>query len=109
MSKTLRLGFIMGGGVSLGSFSSAALCESIKQLLVYAEYEDTAGQKRPYARIEIDVLTGSSAGAISLGIMLRGWPALEINISFWAITPTLILGKNCSKNCWVNLGRPPIK
>ncbi|EJF54672.1 Patatin-like phospholipase [Saprospira grandis DSM 2844] len=72
MSKTLRLGFIMGGGVSLGSFSSAALCESIKQLLVYAEYEDTAGQKRPYARIEIDVLTGSSAGAISLGIMLRG-------------------------------------
>jgi len=72
MSKNLRLGFIMGGGVSLGSFSSAALCESIKQLLVYAEYEDEAGQKKPYERIEIDVLTGSSAGAISLGIMLRG-------------------------------------
>jgi predicted acylesterase/phospholipase RssA len=75
--KTLRLGFIMGGGVSLGTFSGAALSEAIKQQLVYGQYNtgtlDEAGNPvyQTYERVEIDVFSGASAGAISLAIMLR--------------------------------------
>ncbi len=76
-NKTLRLGFIMGGGVSLGTFSGAALSEAIKQQLVYGQYktdeqdEDGNAIFKPYAKVEIDVFSGASAGAISLAIMLR--------------------------------------
>lgn len=76
-TKTLRLGFIMGGGVSLGTFSGAALSEAIKQQLVYGQYNtgelDADGQPiyKAYEKIEIDVFSGASAGAISLAIMLR--------------------------------------
>lgn len=76
-TKTLRLGFIMGGGVSLGTFSGAALSEAIKQQLVYGQYNtgklDEQGQPifKPYDKVEIDVFSGASAGAISLAIMLR--------------------------------------
>ena len=76
-SKTLRLGFIMGGGVSLGTFSGAALSEAIKQQLVYGQYDtgeqDEQGEPifKPYDLVEVDVFSGASAGAISLAIMLR--------------------------------------
>ncbi|MFK7795856.1 MAG: patatin-like phospholipase family protein [Aureispira sp.] len=76
-TKTLRLGFIMGGGVSLGTFSGAALSEAIKQQLVYGQYDtgevDEQGQPifQSYDKVEIDVFSGASAGAISLAIMLR--------------------------------------
>jgi len=75
--KVLRLGFVMGGGVSLGTFSGAALSEAIKQLIVYGKYDsglrDSAGHPvyKPYSRVEIDIFSGASAGAISLAIMLR--------------------------------------
>lgn len=77
MGRLLRLGFVMGGGVSLGTFSGAALAETIKQQLVYGQYNtgelDATGQPifQPYERIEIDVLSGASAGAISLALLLR--------------------------------------
>jgi hypothetical protein len=77
MTKTLRLGFVMGGGVSLGTFSGAALSEAIKQLIVHGQYDsgekDANGQPiyRNYDKVEIDVFSGASAGAISLGLMLR--------------------------------------
>lgn len=77
MGKILRLGFIMGGGVSLGTFSGAALSETIKQQIVYGQYDtgkkDSNNQAiyQPYDKIEIDVFSGASAGAISLAIMLR--------------------------------------
>jgi predicted acylesterase/phospholipase RssA len=77
MPKTLRLGFIMGGGVSLGTFSGAALSEAIKQQIVYGQYDTGKKDKddqpiyAPYDAIEIDVFSGASAGAISLAIMLR--------------------------------------
>ncbi|NMH60562.1 patatin-like phospholipase family protein [Alteromonas ponticola] len=75
MGKVLKLGFAMGGGVSLGSFSGAALTESIKLALLYAK--DTNGDE--YKRIEIDVFSGASAGAMSLGIMLKGLAFPEHN------------------------------
>lgn len=77
MGKTLRLGFVMGGGVSLGTFSGSALSETIKQQIVYGQYDTGKKDKEgrpvyaPYDRIEIDVFSGASAGAISLAIMLR--------------------------------------
>ena len=67
----------MGGGVSLGTFSGAALSEAVKQQIVYGQYDTGAIDKdgrpifAPYDKIEIDVFSGASAGAISLAIMLR--------------------------------------
>jgi len=77
MLKTLKLGFVLGGGVSLGSFSSSALAESLKQLIMFADYEtldkDASGKplRRLYDSVEVDVFSGASAGAMSLAIMLR--------------------------------------
>lgn len=75
--KILKLGFVMGGGVSLGSFSGAALSESIKQHILFAQYDsgerDAQGNPilKPYDKIEIDVFSGASAGAVALAVMLR--------------------------------------
>lgn len=68
MRKKLKLGFAMGGGVSLGTFSGSALTEAIKQYMVYGKDEN--GIK--YDDVIIDVFSGASAGAISLLVMLRG-------------------------------------
>lgn len=72
MGKTLKLGFAMGGGVSLGTFSGAALSETIKQAVLNAGYTDETGQFKPYKNIVIDIFSGASAGSMSLAIMLRG-------------------------------------
>ncbi len=77
MSKVLRLGFVLGGGVSLGSFSAAALSESLKQQILFAQYatqeRTSAGQPvyKRYDIVEVDVFSGASAGAMSLAVMLR--------------------------------------
>lgn len=67
----------MGGGVSLGTFCGAALTQAIKLALVYGRDRD----KQPYDRVEIDVFSGASAGALSLCAMLRSLaecdPALD--------------------------------
>ncbi|HEY4328688.1 MAG TPA: patatin-like phospholipase family protein [Phycisphaerae bacterium] len=69
--RVLRLGFAMGGGVSLGSFQGAALSQAIKLAIAYATYNDSVtGKPVAYQRVEIDVFSGSSAGAMSLAIML---------------------------------------
>lgn len=57
----------MGGGVSLGTFCGAALTQALKLLIVYGR--DRAGQ--PFDRVVVDVFSGASAGALSLGAMLR--------------------------------------
>ncbi|MEL7119003.1 MAG: patatin-like phospholipase family protein [Bacteroidota bacterium] len=67
MGKTLRLTFAMGGGVSLGSFSGAALTETLKKLVLHGQ--DANGQL--YDRIVVDSMSGASAGAIALAILLR--------------------------------------
>ncbi len=72
MAKTLKLAFAMGGGVSLGSFSGAALAESIKQLVLHGGYFAKDKDFHRYENIEIDVFAGASAGAMALSIMLRG-------------------------------------
>ena len=68
--RELRLAFAMGGGVSLGAFSGAALTQAIK--LVLAECVTSTDPKRRYDRVIIDAFSGASAGAVSLAIMLRG-------------------------------------
>jgi predicted acylesterase/phospholipase RssA len=74
MGKQLRIGFAMGGGVSMGTFSGAALSESIKLILLFGGYTDDSGTFRRYEPedIVIDVFSGASAGGMSLLIMLRG-------------------------------------
>jgi predicted acylesterase/phospholipase RssA len=62
MVEQLRLGFAMGGGVSLGAFSGVALTEAIKLAVAYAPKEK---------EVVVDVFSGASAGAMSLGLMLR--------------------------------------
>jgi predicted acylesterase/phospholipase RssA len=68
MGVTLRVGFAMGGGVSLGTFSGAALSQALKLLLLRGV--DRRGE--PYARVEVDVFSGASAGSMALSLMLRG-------------------------------------
>jgi predicted acylesterase/phospholipase RssA len=67
MGKTLKIGFAMGGGVSLGTFSGASLTETIKLAVLYGTDEHNV----PYDKIEVDVFSGASAGAMSLGVMLK--------------------------------------
>jgi len=68
MGTTLRIGFAMGGGVSLGTFSGAALSQALKLLLLRGV--DRRGE--PYDRVEVDVFSGASAGSMALSLMLRG-------------------------------------
>lgn len=70
MSRELRLAFAMGGGVSLGTFSGAALSEAIKLAILYGKYPEN-GSRHRYDRVVIDVFSGASAGAMSLAAMLR--------------------------------------
>lgn len=62
MAGTLRIGFAMGGGVSLGTFNGAALTQALKLAIL----------RSPYSRIEVDCFSGASAGAMSLAVLLRG-------------------------------------
>jgi len=65
----------MGGGVSLGTFSGAALSETIKQAILHAGYYEQKGDQDvfiKYDKVVIDVFAGASAGSMSLSIMLRG-------------------------------------
>ena len=68
MGTTLRVGFAMGGGVSLGTFNGAALSQALKLLLLRGVDRNHAR----YNRLEVDVFSGASAGSMSLAIMLRG-------------------------------------
>ena len=56
----IRVALIMGGGVSLGSFSGGALARVIEQL----EYASLEGGRD----ITIDVFSGASAGAMTLAV-----------------------------------------
>ncbi len=67
MSKTLKICLAMGGGVSLGSFSGSALTEALKLLILYGQ--DANGDK--YDDIVVDGMSGASAGAIALTVMLK--------------------------------------
>ncbi|WP_303315275.1 patatin-like phospholipase family protein [Flavivirga abyssicola] len=65
--KTLRICLAMGGGVSLGSFSGSALTEALKLLILYGQ--DADGNE--YDNVIVDGMSGASAGAIALTIMLK--------------------------------------
>lgn len=67
MKKSLKICLAMGGGVSLGVFSGSSLTEALKLLLLFGQ--DKEGN--PYDDIIVDGMSGASAGAIALTIMLR--------------------------------------
>lgn len=62
----VKLGIVMGGGVSLGSFGGGALAGALRALAEHAEREDSGVDA-----VEVDVLSGASAGAMSLCLLLR--------------------------------------
>lgn len=64
MVKKLKVGLVMGGGVSLGAFNGGAIAEIVKQL--HSNLNDEV-----YEKAEIDVLSGASAGGMTLGLLLR--------------------------------------
>jgi predicted acylesterase/phospholipase RssA len=72
----LRVALIMGGGVSLGSFSAGALTQLMK-LLQHVERGPA----------KIDVVTGASAGSMTLGVaihhLFRGATLEEIEASLY--------------------------
>ena len=67
----LKLAFAMGGGVSLGTFNAGALAQTIKLAILYGK--DKQGDH--FDKVEIDVFSGASAGAISLALMVRALAA----------------------------------
>jgi hypothetical protein len=67
MAKRLKICLAMGGGVSLGSYSGAALTEALKLLILYGR--DNEGDQ--YSSVEVDGMSGASAGSIALAIMMR--------------------------------------
>jgi len=69
--KRLKLAFAMGGGVSLGAFSGAALTEAIKLALLRIAEAKLRNEPLMYDRVEVDVFCGASAGSLSLAVMLR--------------------------------------
>jgi predicted acylesterase/phospholipase RssA len=64
MARTLRVAFAMGGGASLGAFSGGAIVEVVRQL-------HTNLDRTRYDRFEIDVLSGASAGGMTVGLLVR--------------------------------------
>ncbi len=72
-NKALRVCLAMGGGVSLGTFSGAALTESLKLLIIYGKYieEDNVKKLIQYDDIIVDGMSGASAGTVALTVMLR--------------------------------------
>lgn len=67
MGKTLKVCLAMGGGVSLGAFSGAALTEALKLLILFGKDENGVS----YEKVVVDGFSGASAGAMSLALMLR--------------------------------------
>ena len=65
MGKKLKVAFAMGGGASLGAFSGGAMAEVLRQL-------HTNLDRSTYDAVEIDVLSGASAGGMTLGLLVRG-------------------------------------
>ena len=85
MGNNLRIAFALGGGVSLGTFSSAATAEVLKQALAYPGSDG----REHFDSVEVDVLSGASAGSISLALFLRflNDPGFEPDRSTWTSLP----------------------
>jgi predicted acylesterase/phospholipase RssA len=64
VGKKLRVAFAMGGGASLGAFSGGAISEVVRQL-----HDNLDGSV--YDGVEIDVLSGASAGGMTVGLLVR--------------------------------------
>lgn len=63
MKKKLKVGFIMGGGVSMGSFSAGAL------QYVLSSLEENLN-KDEFNSCEVDIFTGASAGSVTLTLAI---------------------------------------
>lgn len=71
MGKILRLSCAMGGGLSLGTFSAGALTEALKSAIIHAYLHKDPLGKRAYSDVVLDSGFGASAGAITIGLIIR--------------------------------------
>lgn len=55
----------------MGSFSGSALTEALKTLVLLGRWVDQDGKSHYYEKVEVDGMSGASAGAIALAIMLK--------------------------------------
>ena len=65
MTKHLRVALAMGGGTSQGTFSGVAVTEGLKLLALYGD------NGHPPKSLEIDAISGASAGTLTLAILMR--------------------------------------
>jgi predicted acylesterase/phospholipase RssA len=70
--RTLRVAIACAGGVSIGTFIAGALPETLKKLVAFGGY----------SHVEVDVLSGASAGSATLCLLLRSLaaPNLELDV-----------------------------
>lgn len=81
-NKELRVALVMGGGVSLGTFSSGALVQLCERL------DELQSQRK----MCIDVATGASAGAMTLAVFYR--------YLYAGAQPQTLLA--AMRDCWVD-------
>lgn len=67
---TKRVAITIAGAVSLGSYEAGAMYEVLDALAQHNTWADETGH--PEARIEIDILTGASAGGMTAAIVAYG-------------------------------------
>lgn len=82
--KELRIALVMGGGVSLGTFSSGALVQLCERLCELSQTRK--------GRLCIDVATGASAGAMTLAVFFR--------YLYAGAQPKTLLA--AMRDCWVD-------
>ena len=69
MANPVRLVLVMGGGVSLGSYAAGALTE------IFYALNEAARRGNGQRPVQIDVITGASAGAMSAAVFARALTA----------------------------------
>ena len=70
MARELRLALALGGTGSHGAFGGAALTQAVKLAVVHARH-GAPGDRRPYDRVRVDVLSGAGLGVLALAAVLR--------------------------------------
>ena len=85
-NTALRVCLAMGGGVSLGTFSGAALTESLKLLIIYGKYIEEVGAMNicfvyEGKRIVTPALSGSILPGITRDSILKLAPSLGYEVS----------------------------
>ena len=125
LHRELRLALALGGTGSHGAFGGAAVTQAVKLALAHAAY-GPEGERRPYDRVCIDVLSGAGLGALALAAVLRNLASpdadedrtesasrrleLELGERFGELTPRVrrdLVAAQLSQDAQTDLWTPP--